>query len=355
MRCLLYSALLAACASDPPTITVATYPQLPVVFQGADGRVLDSMLTDANGRAIGPMESGGMITYRVHTLSQIYKTLGDLEPGTFVQIPSDDLPTAGETVALTVTYPRDVAGNLVIVRVACGDSWVSQAGTPDMGQIVIAVPVGCLDTNGNAVHVFARDERAEATAFATRASVTVPGHLAIDSWDTQFAKTPYSIRRLDADVDRTLIDVRTRFDDLAVTELAGTVRVPNTTPVTGIHAVIWFSTGAKLAIDRTSMELAIDGSAFMPRIKSIQLGSTDDPMRPTVEVSSVAPIPSTAVFGAELAVGTTGWTIEMRGPLRVPAMPSALLDIGTPRLLGVEVTDVDPDGLTTRTSSLAKN
>jgi hypothetical protein len=72
-RLLLLPLVLGACAGDPSksstaSITIRDRQQAPVAgarvaFEGADGRLLDTITTGADGTAIGPMEDGGMLTF----------------------------------------------------------------------------------------------------------------------------------------------------------------------------------------------------------------------------------------------------------------------------------------------------
>src|SRR4051812_38076793 len=92
-RLALLMLLAAGCSTDSsgPTATGTVrngegHPlaNWPVAFHGSDGRLLDSMLTDAQGTAEGPMEADGMVTYFGAVIAPMLVTRGNVQPGDHV-------------------------------------------------------------------------------------------------------------------------------------------------------------------------------------------------------------------------------------------------------------------------------
>jgi hypothetical protein len=375
------AALISACVSDGVDggVSVQIYNRdgvplasWPVAFHGADGRLLDAGLTDANGIARGPMEPDGMVTYRAPFIDGRLITRGQIQPGDVVINAAPSAPAQLGRALTVVTSNTPAGGRLVRLAVECGPRLVRANGVPEH-PFTVNLPGTCArdGTGERSVRIFATvtDERAEIVAYTTFDTHIIPTDSApirIHRWNQDLVTLPVTFERLDADLVRYRLEAATVIGPESLTlfiedgldpasSVTSHVAVP--AGITG-HASFRFEAQFATAELTIEQPLGLPPQELLPRITATALRVDGDRMRPVVVYSTERPLDGDLVITATLVAPASSWELtRMRGPIvRLPELPASFASFLVEDLevfaVGVRVETPSPKGMITRTTGM---
>ncbi len=229
---LLVVTLLAGCTLSEPVAPGHATVQLsdphgirldgwPVLFHGSDGEPLALLHTDAHGVVIGPMESGGMVTYPDPTPGRTLVTRGGIQLGDTVidgGVPAR-FPSPTETLIVgTPGAPSEA--RLVRVHVVCGDRLIEKTTTPGT-DVPVEVPTSCLRADSRTLFAFvtATDEILEPVAYDLF-TVELGTRTAVPQWRTDFTDAPATIIGLGADLVSYQVEAEAFLGDASIVRIA---------------------------------------------------------------------------------------------------------------------------------------
>ena len=184
--------------SDADGVRLAGWP---VMFHDRDGEIVALVSTDSHGVVIGPMETGGMVTYPDPFPGRTLVTRGGLRVGDTVIDGGTPARAASPAETVIIETPgAPSAARLVRVDVICGDRVIEQRSTPGTA-ITVDVPTSCVRAGSRSVFAFvtATDETAQPIAYDLF-TVDLDTRIPVPQWRTDFTDEPATIIGLGSDL-----------------------------------------------------------------------------------------------------------------------------------------------------------
>jgi hypothetical protein len=336
MRCLATVAVFAACTISDPIPTGVVEVQLnnregvplaawPVVFHAADGSRLATVETTPHGLAVGPMEPGGLVTYRSPRPENQLITRGGLAPGDRVEDGEVPQHVEPDELSITVATPGAPAtAGLCHVEVACGDRLITKRGVPG-AELTVDLPASCLKPGSAHLYTLVRatDERYETIAYAELA-VAPSERVSVTTWRSDFVDATATITGLDHDLVRYSIEAESFVGDAAVahiyhgghgpaSELSAALRFPAGIPGASHYrfdATFW--TGQLVVEQRVApgTPFVLGPDDLPPKIIAMHY----DVEARKVSFATARPIEDSARVEAVLIDIDSSWRLVMTGP-----------------------------------------
>jgi hypothetical protein len=299
-----------------------------VVFQHADGTVVQRLDTDDNGEATSTVDAGDMVT--VARIS--HDNYNELF--TFVGVkPGDHLHTGFPRSVLFENAYGDLSLKIapfqgaVLYLVDTGCAFTASANAD--GVATVTLYPTCHEPDGNIpVYVQAQDDQGRVIAYA---SLTLPGggvgshQLEANQWRTDFATTAISVTHSPAEsalfphvyLDNQPLPERFSFDPtLPVSPMPGenvngTAVLPKGLGTGYVHDVEQFYYNGPIMQYRLLSQrkagtipasIAIDGTQLLPYLTGRNLVGTGDPTRPKLTWTTAA-----SLAGTDGGLVQTGW------------------------------------------------
>jgi hypothetical protein len=314
----------------------------PVMFHGADGSRLAVVNTTQSGLASGPMEPGGMVTYRSPFPNNQLVTRGGIQPDdrVFDGVRPERVDPAPRYAVVVSTPGAPSSARLCQIAIVCGDRTVEARGVPG-ADIAVEVPQTCLaaDATGNRsayALATATDETYQIIAYAVFPAVVLPtdgiARVAITEWRTDFTDSLATITGLDPDLVRYSVDAKAfvgsaaiarviRDGDGPATTVSSTVHLPAGLPGASLYRFeALFATG-ELVVEQhvtAGAPLFLGPADLPPRITAMSLAPTPgdpDTGRPTITFTTERSIDDVVTIDAVLVAYDASWRLaNMPGP-----------------------------------------
>ena len=326
-----------------------------VVFQKADGTVVQRLPTDANGEATSTVDAGDLVT-----VARINYN-GDNELFTFVGVkPGDHLLSGYPRTVLANSSYGEVSAKLApfdgaaFYRVDTGCLYIDDADAE--GNALVGLYEQCHDPTGNIpLYAYAMDSQGRLIAYATRTLANGgAGSIQIDAseWRTDFATTSISVTNSPAEsalyphlyVDNQPLPERFSFDPTLPINpqpgenVNGTAVLPKGLGTGYVYDVEQFvytgqNTQYRLLSQRKSgtvpASIAIDGAQLLPYLTGRNLVGTGDPQRPKLTWAAAA-----SLAGTDGGIVQTGWydNANQRYHVWSFSVPAAATEVQLPAL-----------------------
>lgn len=369
MSRLVVVSLFAGCAASDPipegsaTVLLSNRDGVPlagwpVVFHDADGTRLGKEHTDLDGRVTGPMNPGGMVTYRSPFPADELVTRGGVQLDALI-VDGGPRPASSEPSGLVfvATPGAPAEAQLVEVGIACGTRVISARGVPG-AELRLEVPRACPGKPGPRFALAtATDHIAQVIAYDLF-PVELDSHATVPRWRDDFLDQPATIAGLGSDLDRYGIEAEIVLGEASriwvghqghgpAPAISAPLRLPVGIPGTARYRLDAFLTDGELVVEQQ-----------LPPRTPFALGPADLPPRITemtfdgdaVAFTTERPIDAPILVDAVLYDHGTTWRLTLPDGIR--ALPDAdpgefpLLASFTPdtlELIGLELTYADGD------------
>ncbi len=340
---------------------------LPVVFSGADGRLLALAEVDADGRAVGPMEDGGMVTFHwsPDPGTGLY-TIADVQVGD--QIVWDDSVYDDEEIDPTIVDTVEVQMPGPFAGATYYDVYVNTCrgvASDPSGTVTVELTDYCRGDGSELVAITAAwDDTFQLIGYGI-ATGSIDATITAAAWRDDYDDLPITLTGVDPAITLATGEVWLAQGDRA---LWATYDADGAMPTGGqadVHVPVPFGLGDRMHLWASLMHqvdgepstyqdlsrweeevgpVTIDASELLPRVTDMALVKDVDPARPTLwwqleRKPDAADEISLTVSGAHYWELSTS---PQRREIQLPELPDELAEY-RPIDAGLQSVDVEDD------------